>query len=93
MRGRSVKEYDEQLTALKKENFNLKLRIYFLEERMGPTFRLDDKDDVFRKNIEYRVSMLIFFKYNYIYFFKITKNIPNFVFVSSKMYIFINKFY
>ncbi|WP_323174820.1 centrosomin N-terminal motif 1-containing protein, partial [Natrialba sp. PRR66] len=35
MRGRSVKEFEEQLASLKKENFNLKIRIYFLEERMG----------------------------------------------------------
>ena len=30
--GRSVREYEEQMTSLRKENFNLKLRIYFLEE-------------------------------------------------------------
>ena len=33
--GRTVKEYDEGFRELKKENFNLKLRIYFLEERLG----------------------------------------------------------
>uniref|UniRef100_A0A3B3I3D8 Centrosomin N-terminal motif 1 domain-containing protein n=1 Tax=Oryzias latipes TaxID=8090 RepID=A0A3B3I3D8_ORYLA len=27
-----------QITALKKENFNLKLRIYFMEERMQQKF-------------------------------------------------------
>ncbi|KAI5705586.1 hypothetical protein M8J75_016648 [Diaphorina citri] len=31
--GRSMKDLEEQLTQLKKENFNLKLRIYFAEER------------------------------------------------------------
>ncbi|KAJ8968713.1 hypothetical protein NQ314_002168 [Rhamnusium bicolor] len=45
MRGRSVKEFEEQLANLKKENFNLKLRIYFLEEKMGTNFTLD-KDNV-----------------------------------------------
>lgn len=30
--GRSVRELEEQMSALRKENFNLKLRIYFLEE-------------------------------------------------------------
>lgn len=55
MRGHSVKEYDEQITALKKENFNLKLRIYFLEERMGSNYRVEEKDNVIRKNIEYQV--------------------------------------
>lgn len=28
----------QQITELKKENFNLKLRIYFLEERMQQAF-------------------------------------------------------
>jgi Centrosomin N-terminal motif 1 len=31
--GRSLREIEEQLASLRKENFNLKLRIYFLEER------------------------------------------------------------
>lgn len=31
--GRSLREYDEKLQALRKENFNLKLRVYFLEEK------------------------------------------------------------
>ncbi|XP_023037543.1 centrosomin isoform X2 [Drosophila willistoni] len=32
LQGRSVRELEEQISALRKENFNLKLRIYFLEE-------------------------------------------------------------
>lgn len=32
MQGRSVRELEEQMSALRKENFNLKLRIYFMEE-------------------------------------------------------------
>ncbi|EDS36864.1 centrosomin [Culex quinquefasciatus] len=35
--GRSLREYEEQMSALRKENFNLKLRIYFLEENAGLT--------------------------------------------------------
>lgn len=31
--GRSLREFDEKLKSLRKENFNLKLRIFFLEER------------------------------------------------------------
>lgn len=58
MRGRSVKEVEEQLSSLKKENFNLKLRIYFLEERMGPNYKLD-KESAVKKNIELRVSFII----------------------------------
>ncbi|KAG5878661.1 hypothetical protein JTB14_015596 [Gonioctena quinquepunctata] len=55
MRGRSVKEFEEQLSNLKKENFNLKLRIYFLEEKMGTNFTLD-KDNVVKKYIELQVE-------------------------------------
>lgn len=54
MRGRTVKEFEEQLSKLKKENFNLKLRIYFLEEKMGTNFTLD-KDNIVKKNIELQV--------------------------------------
>lgn len=32
-KGLCLKEFDEQLTSLKKENFNLKLRIYFMEQK------------------------------------------------------------
>lgn len=60
MRGRSVKEIDEQLTNLRKENFNLKLRIYFLEERMGPNFNLD-KESAVKRNVELMVFVLVFF--------------------------------
>lgn len=54
MRGRSVKEFEETLAALKKENFNLKIRIYFLEERMGANFNLD-KENILKKNVELMV--------------------------------------
>ncbi|CAH2066518.1 unnamed protein product, partial [Iphiclides podalirius] len=33
--GVSMKQYEEQLNSLRKENFHLKLRIYFLEEKLG----------------------------------------------------------
>ncbi|XP_045458945.1 centrosomin isoform X2 [Melitaea cinxia] len=33
--GISMKQYEEQLNSLRKENFHLKLRIYFLEEKLG----------------------------------------------------------
>jgi len=54
IRGRTMKEYEDQLSQLKKENFNLKLRIYFLEERMGH-ISADDKEDPVKKNIELKV--------------------------------------
>lgn len=54
VRGRTVKEYDQQLSELKKENFSLKLRIYFLEERMQQ--KCGD-NDVFKMNIELKVEL------------------------------------
>lgn len=54
--GRTMKEYEDQLEALKKENFNLKLRIYFLEERMGIT---SADENAIKKNIELKVSYRI----------------------------------
>ncbi|XP_078326757.1 uncharacterized protein LOC111124018 isoform X6 [Crassostrea virginica] len=55
VRSRTMKEYDSQITDLKKENFNLKLRIYFMEERMQQ--RLGDGDDVLKINIELKVEV------------------------------------
>ncbi|KAF7408494.1 hypothetical protein HZH66_003031 [Vespula vulgaris] len=52
--GRTMKEYEDQLGALKKENFNLKLRIYFLEERMGIT---SADEGAIKKNIELKVEI------------------------------------
>ncbi|XP_014605591.1 PREDICTED: centrosomin isoform X2 [Polistes canadensis] len=52
--GRTMKEYEDQLGALKKENFNLKLRIYFLEERMGIT---SADEGAIKKNIELKVEV------------------------------------
>uniref|UniRef100_A0A8C6DV25 CDK5 regulatory subunit-associated protein 2 n=1 Tax=Moschus moschiferus TaxID=68415 RepID=A0A8C6DV25_MOSMO len=55
-RARSMKDFENQITELKKENFNLKLRIYFLEERMqqefgGPT------EHIYKTNIELKVEV------------------------------------
>jgi Centrosomin N-terminal motif 1 len=63
MSGRTVKQYEEELRVLKKENFNLKLRIYFLEERMQKLGRpLGDGDGAEKKLIELKVIFLNFFK-------------------------------
>ncbi|XP_077653211.1 CDK5 regulatory subunit-associated protein 2 isoform X4 [Urocitellus parryii] len=55
-RVRNMKDFENQITELKKENFNLKLRIYFLEERLqqeldGPT------EHVYKTNIELKVEV------------------------------------
>ena len=33
--ARTIQDYDESQRMIKKENFNLKLRIFFLEERLA----------------------------------------------------------
>ncbi|KAG2469928.1 MYOME protein, partial [Polypterus senegalus] len=45
-----------QITDLKKENFNLKLRIYFLEERMQQKFD-GASEDIHKTNIELKVEV------------------------------------
>nr|KAF6331570.1 CDK5 regulatory subunit associated protein 2 [Pipistrellus kuhlii] len=46
----------EQITELKKENFNLKLRIYFLEERMQQEFH-GPTEHIYKTNIELKVEV------------------------------------
>ncbi|KAG7477294.1 hypothetical protein MATL_G00092510 [Megalops atlanticus] len=52
----TMKDYENQITGLKKENFNLKLRIYFLEERMQQKFDAST-EDIFKTNIELKVEV------------------------------------
>jgi len=52
-----MKEYEELLGSLRKENFNLKLRIYFLEERMGKLNGIKDKEEAIKHNIELKVRL------------------------------------
>ena len=55
-----VREYDGAIRDLKKENFNLKLRIYFLEERLG-TARIvaqaGSKEELVQKNLDLKVQV------------------------------------
>ncbi|XP_073414120.1 myomegalin-like [Dendrobates tinctorius] len=46
----------QHLNDLKKENFSLKLRIYFLEERIQHKFE-ESSDDVYKSNIELKVDV------------------------------------
>lgn len=46
----------QQITDLKKENFNLKLRIYFLEERMQQKFD-DGSEDIFKMVRDFKLLM------------------------------------
>lgn len=59
-KGFCVKEFEEQLQSLKKENFNLKLRIYFLEEK-NPNIPVG-AETLYKSNIDLKVSLKIFFK-------------------------------
>lgn len=58
-KGHCVKEYEEQMDNLKKENFNLKYKIWFLEEKLKPEQRgnLAQEEMFYRENIELKVSM------------------------------------
>ncbi|KAL0115738.1 hypothetical protein PUN28_010934 [Cardiocondyla obscurior] len=56
--GRTMKEYEDELSNLKKENFQLKLRIYLLEEgnpaRNGMNF---SDEDVIKTNVELKEEL------------------------------------
>ena len=63
----TMRECDETMRDLRKENFNLKLRIYFLEERLG-TARLvaaaGSKEELVQNNIELKVGQIFIDKSN-----------------------------
>ncbi|XP_051985448.1 myomegalin-like isoform X2 [Xyrauchen texanus] len=52
----TLRQFEQHLNDLKKENFSLKLRIYFLEERIQQKFE-ESSDDVYRTNIELKVEL------------------------------------
>lgn len=54
--GRSLREFEEQMAALRKENFNLKLRIYFLEEKPASSSTPESSDYVHKQNIDLKVN-------------------------------------
>jgi len=51
----TMREYDDQLNTLKKENFNLKLRIYFMEERLGILQAPKEQENIYKVNIDLKV--------------------------------------
>lgn len=56
--GRSLREYEEQMTSLRKENFNLKLRIYFLEEKNpGIHTGADGTESFFKQTVDLKVEI------------------------------------
>lgn len=52
--GFCVKEYEEQLANLQKENFNLKLRVYFLEKNSSHV--PEDAESMARENMELKIT-------------------------------------
>ena len=52
--GRTMRDYEESFKEMRKENFNLKLRIFFLEERMGIGKKLP-RDELAANNLELKV--------------------------------------
>lgn len=50
---KTMKDYEYQISELKKENFGLKLRIYFLEQQNNS----DIPEDIFKANIELKVTV------------------------------------
>lgn len=54
--GRSLREFEEQMAALRKENFNLKLRIYFLEEKPSSNNMVESTDTIHKLNIDLKVG-------------------------------------
>jgi len=55
--GFALKNYEEELGRLKKDNLQLKLRIYLLEEKHGLLPRSGEKEEnVFRINLDLRVE-------------------------------------
>ncbi|XP_068122570.1 CDK5 regulatory subunit-associated protein 2-like [Hyperolius riggenbachi] len=55
-RAHTMKDFEKQITELKKENFNLKLRIYFLEEQVQRHCD-NSSEDLHRMNIELKVEV------------------------------------
>lgn len=55
--GRSLREYDEKLHALQKENFQLKLRLFFLEEKTPVNASgKSDEENLFKQTVDLKVK-------------------------------------
>jgi len=54
--GKTMRDYDESFKEMKKENFNLKLRIFFLEERMG-LGKKNTADELVATNLDLKVQL------------------------------------
>ncbi|KAH8300650.1 hypothetical protein KR018_001322 [Drosophila ironensis] len=57
MQGRSVRELEEQMSTLRKENFNLKLRIYFMEEGQPGGRAHNNLDPIAKQLIDAKIEV------------------------------------
>lgn len=55
----TLRELDEELHALRKENFNLKLRIFFFEEKELKNENCSNYDDIHKQFIDLKVTKKI----------------------------------
>ncbi|XP_055706185.1 centrosomin isoform X2 [Phlebotomus papatasi] len=55
--GRTVRDYEEQMTTLQRENFNLRLRIYFLEEKLNGSAMGQGTESLFKQNVDLKVEI------------------------------------
>lgn len=55
-KGFCVKEYEEKMQSLEKENFNLKLRIYFLEDK-NPNIP-EGAEALYKQNVDLKVNSI-----------------------------------
>ena len=51
-----MRDYDDSFKEMNKENFNLKLRIFFLEERLG-SGKKSTADELANHNLELKVNI------------------------------------
>ena len=54
--GKTMRDYDDSFKEMNKENFNLKLRIFFLEERLG-SGKKTTADELANHNLELKVNI------------------------------------
>jgi hypothetical protein len=93
--GRSLREFEEQISQLRKENFNLKLRIYFLEEKptasnlltkssslSNSCMNMNTIESISKQNIDLKVTISRFISFNALFTLMFTfMLLPLFLFV------------
>ncbi|GAB0087681.1 hypothetical protein DMENIID0001_020200 [Sergentomyia squamirostris] len=55
--AKSLRDYEDQITTFQRENFNLKLRIYFLEEKLNGSAMGQGTESLFKQNVDLKVEI------------------------------------